>query len=194
MKRLVAQLQIIGGKVFPETCRVRPNDIVEVAIHEVSDQLPAGARVVRNLLPDVLEVLGDSECLRGVLASILTNSVEAVGEGGEIRVRTGNVAQIPFAGAAAGGREGPYVHVHVADNGCGMPSEILTHCLEPFVTTKQFGRGLGLAEAYGVIKYYRGSIFIDSELGRGTNVHVYMPAEALPREPRRPKKTAKKTS
>jgi len=178
MARMVDQLYAYGRGILPEAKRIQIADCLEKAIGRVSECLPPRARITRNLSPSTFTVQADPESTTQALANVLTNALEAIPEGGEVRVRMENADRIPFSGATeTGAREGPYVHVHIADNGCGMPSETLTRVFEPYFTTKRIGRGLGLSETHGVIKHFGGSIFVDSEVGRGTNVHIYLPAE-----------------
>jgi signal transduction histidine kinase len=70
-----------------------------------------------------------------------------------------------------------HVRVTVADTGCGMSREVLAQVFEPFFTTKGEGEGtgLGLSQVHGFIAQSGGHIRIDSEIGRGTRVHLFLP-------------------
>jgi CheY-like chemotaxis protein len=82
---------------------------------------------------------------------------------------------------------GDYVMLSLADNGTGMSEEVKAKAFEPFFTTKQVGRGsgLGLSQAYGIVRQLGGGVDLDSRPGAGTTVRVYLPRAAqAAQEPR----------
>jgi PAS domain S-box-containing protein len=178
ISHLVDEIFSIARKLFPDPKRIQPNDCVKKALSGLSDRLPEGNRLETALAPDLQLIQADRDLVARVLSNILENAVEAVEDGGDIRILTESVSQVPSSVAdKLHVSHGPFLHVHIADTGCGMTPGELALVFEPFFTTKHTGRGMGMSVAKAVIEHYGGFIFLDSEKGRGTRVHVYMPAE-----------------
>jgi signal transduction histidine kinase/ActR/RegA family two-component response regulator len=123
----------------------------------------------------VPKVLGSESELRELLTNLIFNAVDAMPEGGTIRLRTGLREAPVAAGAAAGG---PQVFLEVSDTGTGMTDEVRRRCLEPFFSTKgERGTGLGLPMVFGIVKRHRGTLDIDSTVGKGTTFIVLLPPD-----------------
>jgi len=107
----------------------------------------------------------------------LSNSSEAIQEKGYIRISCREVIlnEKEVDDVSPDIKQGRYVKLTVRDSGRGMDKETQDRIFEPFYTTKFQGRGLGMAAVYGIIKNHGGWVFVESELGEGTSVHIYMP-------------------
>ncbi|MEN3279152.1 MAG: hypothetical protein V7607_292 [Solirubrobacteraceae bacterium] len=128
--------------------------------------------------PGVPPVLIDPAQLEQVLVNLAVNARDAMPEGGTL--------SIAVSGTDGGTR------ITVADDGAGMPAEVREHAFEPFFTTKEAGEGtgLGLATVHGVVTDAGGTVDINSEVGSGTVVTIFLPAAlaavTAPEEPVRP--------
>ena len=116
--------------------------------------------------------------LESALLNLVVNARDAMPRGGAITIETGAL-RVDAANdeALSGLVPGDYVVVGVSDTGSGMASEVVEHAFEPFFTTKDVGEGsgLGLSMVFGFAKQSGGHVTIDSEVGRGTTVRLYLP-------------------
>jgi signal transduction histidine kinase len=151
-------------------------DVVPVPVGELADavlgltepawktQSEADGRPVEISVdaPDSLSVMANEARLREVLTNLVLNAVDAMPEGGAIRV--------------TGEREGRWGVIRVADSGHGMTEEVRRRCFEPFYSTKgERGTGLGLAVCHGIVERHGGRLEIDTAVGTGTTISVYLP-------------------
>jgi two-component system, NtrC family, sensor kinase len=133
-------------------------------------------------------VEADLRMMEQVVINLALNARDAMPSGGAMLIST-TVEEITADSARLNpeGRPGHFVSLTVADTGCGIAPEIVSHIFEPFFTTKQTGKGtgLGLASAYGIVKQHGGWIEVQSELNRGTTFRVLLPitTNSLPVEP-----------
>jgi PAS domain S-box-containing protein len=163
---------------------VEPVDLSRV-VREMAQLLESSisgqSTVVYRLDANLPLFEADDAQLSQVVMNLLTNAVEAVGEGeGRIAMATGTTQvdassglQTPFGEDLP---EGAYVYLEVSDTGCGMDDETRSRIFDPFFTTKFTGRGLGLAAVLGIVRGHRGAIEIESEPGRGTRFRVLFPS------------------
>jgi PAS domain S-box-containing protein len=117
----------------------------------------------RDLAPDLQPIRANPEELAQVFLNLVLNAVDAMPEGGTLRVTTGS------------GGEG-FLTADFGDTGCGIPPENLERIFEPFFTTKSDGTGLGLSVSAGVVGRHSGKITVQSQVNRGTIFTVWLPA------------------
>lgn len=110
------------------------------------------------------------------IEELARNAKDAMPEGGKLDIATGTrTAGEPDGTGSWSPAPGPYATVSLADTGCGMEKEALSHLFEPFYTTKGFGRGMGLPSVYGFVKQSSGFIEVESVPGQGTKVTIGLP-------------------
>jgi two-component system sensor histidine kinase HydH len=118
-----------------------------------------------DLASDDLIVLGDTTKLEQVCLNILINAMQAMPDGGVIRI-----------GSAISSSDGHrFVSLSFADQGLGIPSENLSRLFDPYFTTRADGTGLGLAIADRIVTDHGGKILVNSTVGAGTTVTVFLP-------------------
>src|SRR5262249_42300243 len=108
-----------------------------------------------------------------VVQNLVLNAQQAMPHGGEVRVRAETATVAEDGHTLAPGR---YVGVAISDNGCGISPENLPRIFDPYFSTKDAGRGLGLAAAYSIVTRHNGSITVESEINQGSTFHMYLPA------------------
>lgn len=148
---------------------VRLNEVVEQVVSltrarwsDIPQQRGIVIALKTDLAPNLPGAQGDASEIREALVNLVFNAVDAMPEGGELLLRTGD---------SGGG-----AFIEVADNGAGMDEETRRRCLEPFFTTKgSGGSGLGLAMVYGMAERHGARIDIQSERGKGTRIRVNFP-------------------
>jgi PAS domain S-box-containing protein len=121
--------------------------------------------------------LCDPNQLENAILNLCINARDAMPDGGRLTIRTTNIRMDRRAAREQDMEPGEYVMVCVADTGTGMPPDVAERAFDPFFTTKPTGQGtgLGLSMIYGFAKQSGGQARIESELGRGTAVHIYLP-------------------
>ncbi|MFF7107935.1 ATP-binding protein [Pseudomonas sichuanensis] len=141
---------------------------------------------------DLWPALVDVGQLENVLLNLCLNARDAMPDGGRITLQVDNCS---LDGKAASDCElpaGDYLCLSVSDTGVGMPPEVLAHVFEPFFTTKPIGQGtgLGLSMIYGFVQQSGGQVRIESRVGQGTTVFLYLPRHhgevPLPQQPAQP--------
>ena len=139
-----------------------------------------GAQIeIESMLDDDLwPVEVDRGQFENALVNLCLNARDAMPEGGRLLIETVNVVLDEQAcERIAGASPGTYVRLSVTDTGTGIPPDALPRVFDPFFTTKEVGKGtgLGLSMVHGFITQSKGHIGIESELGRGTTVTIYLP-------------------
>ncbi|MFO7984326.1 MAG: response regulator [Desulfatiglandaceae bacterium] len=164
-----------GGKYQPKDINLE--DLLAGTLPILRQQIKPSIRI-ETAIPKTLSCIrAEYTQIQTILSAVLTNSNEAITDEGLIKITAENryideevVKQKPRL------TPGPYVCLRIQDDGKGMSEEERSRILEPFFTTKFQGRGMGMAAAYGIVRNHEGWISVDSELGKGTEVRIYLPA------------------
>ncbi|WP_371804773.1 PAS domain S-box protein [Candidatus Lokiarchaeum ossiferum] len=110
-----------------------------------------------------------------VLNNILINAEQAMPNGGTIVLDVKNIISAPHQKPFLAKNQ-KFLHISIKDDGIGIPNENLSRIFDPYFSTKETGNGLGLAVSYSIIKNHGGALIVESEVGKGTAVSIYLPA------------------
>ncbi|MDR7037849.1 signal transduction histidine kinase [Methylobacterium sp. BE186] len=172
---LTRQLLAFSRRIAPEVRAVDLDAVVAEIAGRLRESLPPSITLTVETSPNLPRALSNPTQLELALAHIVANSCEAMPRGGTITIATFPVPvgdrtiQRPSDGA---------VGILVSDTGTGMSQEMLARALAPFATSREAGRGAGLAIVHGLMKRQNGTVAIDSRQGEGTSVRLIFPAAA----------------
>jgi signal transduction histidine kinase len=153
-----------------------PNHLVDRMSDLMRRTLGETVSIDTNLAGDLWKVEADANQLENALLNLAVNGRDAMPPGGTLTITTAN-GIIGEGDAEDDAEPGHYVSLAVCDTGAGMSDEVMARVFEPFFTTKEVGKGtgLGLSMVYGFVKQSGGHLRIESSLGRGTTVTLYLP-------------------
>ncbi len=181
-KKLVKQIVTFSR---PSTLRrdvVAMPELLDETVAFLRSSVPCTIKIEYNVANDVLPVAGDGAKIQEMLFNLATNAVAAMNENGNedgiLRISLGAMqTDVPVHGVVGESPAGQYAVVTVSDNGSGIEPSILPMIFEPFFTTRHpdEGVGMGLPVVFGVVRSHGGNIRIESAVGEGTQVWVYLP-------------------
>ena len=164
LESLVSEMLHFSSLPEPQLIYGQINQVVEDSLFLLRKQCQRqNVELLEELNPQIPDVLMDADRLKQVLINLLNNGLDAMPEGGTLKVQV-------LA-------ERSQVKVRITDTGEGIPAEKLPLVFEPFFTSKGQGSGLGLAISYNIMTDHGGDIDIDSQPGKGTCVTLSLPLQ-----------------
>ncbi len=163
-KTIIENLMKFSRQEKAEKTPTNLNQVVEDAVAIVDHQLTLNkVKIEKTLSNNLPELHGNGNQLQQVLMNLMINAQQAMPDGGVVQIST----QVTDKN----------IEVLVKDNGPGMPKAVQDKIFEPFFTTKPVGKGtgLGLSVSYGIVKDHAGNIFLESEVGKGTQFTLSFP-------------------
>jgi PAS domain S-box-containing protein len=186
-KDLIKQILVFSRKGKNEPMPVEVRSVVEEALKLIRASLPTTIEIKQDIQSTKSIVCADPTQIHQVLMNLCTNAAHAMsGQMGVLEVTLHREERSPDSRDDLSELPGgSYVKLTVRDNGVGMRPEIQERIFEPYFTTKAkgVGTGLGLAVVHGIVKSLGGSIEVESEEGRGSAFHVFLPLAVKPAKP-----------
>lgn len=158
------------------------NDLIYALEPQLRKTAGAAIHLIVDLQTEMPLAKLDATGFETAILNLIANAIEAMPEGGSIKLKT---EAVQLAADAVGTLpEGLYIKVSVEDNGVGISPEVLPHIVKPFYTGKEndSASGLGLSQAHGFIVQAKGDMAIASQVGVGTRVSLFIPAIAPQQE------------
>jgi PAS domain S-box-containing protein len=172
--RLTEQLLAFSRRQEIRPRIVSLNDLLRENLMLCQKTVGEGIEIALALQVDVWPCLIDPAQFGAAILNLAANARDAMNRSGRLIFHTENVTT---AGEVVDQPAGDYVVLAVSDTGCGMSADVLERAFEPFYTTKEVGKGtgLGLSQVYGFARQSDGVARIESKVGKGTTVRIYIP-------------------
>jgi PAS domain S-box-containing protein len=158
---------------------IQPRHLIVELVKVLRETFPKSIDVQFNLPGDLWTVTADPTQLHQILMNLSVNARDAMPQGGLLKLTADNhFVDENYVRMNKDARIGEFVRIAVSDTGTGIDSGILDRIFDPFFTTKPMGEGtgLGLSTTLTIVKSHGGFLDVDSEIGNGTRMAVYLPA------------------
>jgi PAS domain S-box-containing protein len=172
---LTRQLLTFSRRQPSNPVLVKLPERVEVLRVILTSSVGEAAQLAIAIAPDVWPIKVDASELEVALVNVVLNARDAMTQNGRVSITAENV--VLATDDTRAGIDGEFVALRISDTGSGIPPDVLAKVFDPFFTTKEpnKGSGLGLSQVYGFAHQSGGTVTIDSEVGRGTVVTLYLP-------------------
>ena len=174
MDRIISSLLLFAKSPQPSRQLCDLNELLKELFKDSSAILiPQGINPVFSLGKDAI-ANGDSHLLKQVFINLIRNAIQAMPEGGDLKITTQKSSQLEQPSDQSDYYR-QFIKITVADQGDGVLEENLANVFNPFFTTKDHGTGLGLSISHNIIKAHQGTIDVESEEGKGARFILKIP-------------------
>ncbi|HEU4834607.1 MAG TPA: PAS domain S-box protein [Pyrinomonadaceae bacterium] len=180
---MVRQVLSFARGVEGERVALQPKHLIKEIVKILRETLPKSIEINFKVPNDLWIISADATQIHQVLMNLCVNARDAMPEGGSISIKAENIyVDENYARMHLEAKPGRFVVITVTDTGPGMTAEVQSRIFEPFFTTKEMtkGTGLGLSTALTIVKSHGGFINVYSELHKGSQFSVYLPALETP--------------
>ncbi len=178
-KELVRQILGFSRQAEVERVPFKPSLLIKEAIKLLRASIPATIEINLDVNPSCGSIYADPTQIHQILINLCTNAYHAMEySGGKLNIK---LEEVHISESDISKYEdlnpGNYAYLSVKDNGCGIDDETVEKIFDPYFTTKKVGKGtgIGLSIVQGIIKSHKGSVSVESNIGKGTVFHVFFP-------------------
>jgi PAS domain S-box-containing protein len=177
---LVQKIRLVSRRADIQRKPLELNHHVKEVSELLARTLPRSVNIETHFAENLVTISADPDLMKQMVMNLGINAGEAMPEGGTLTIRTENkVLDTDFCRMHPGLEPGLHVLLTVSDTGRGIPTEALHKLFDPFYSTKvrdyHKGTGLGLPVVRGIVEMHKGFIDVESEVGRGTTIRIYLP-------------------
>jgi PAS domain S-box-containing protein len=177
---VVRQLMSFVRGIQGERAVLQIKHLLWELLNFIAETFPPMIKVRKHCPKGIWSVVGDATQLYQVLMNLSINARDAMPNGGTLAIDLQNInLDEQQASLHLGAKPGAYVVISVKDTGSGIPPEVVNRIFDPFFTTKEVGKGtgLGLSSVLTIVKSHGGFIDVHSEVGKGTEFNIFLPAK-----------------
>lgn len=178
-KDLVKQILTFASQPDEELKPIQVHFVIKEVLKFIRASTPTTIEIKQNIVSEAL-IMGSSTQIHRVMMNLCTNAAHAMEDkGGTLELTLKDITIDKATLREKWDLElGNYIEIKVSDTGIGIDRQIMDQIFEPYFTTKGLGEGtgMGLAMVHGIVDTYGGKIFVESSLGQGTVVTIYLPA------------------
>ncbi len=178
---MVKQILSFARGVEGDRLALQPRHLIKEVVKILKETLPKSIEISFYVGEDLWPITGDATQLHQVLMNLCINARDALPHGGKLHIKAENkVLDETYAQMIPEAKAGRHVLLTIRDNGFGIPPEHQSRIFDPFFTTKETGKGtgLGLSTVQGIVRGHGGFINVYSEVGKGTEFRIHLPALA----------------
>ncbi|MCK4786614.1 MAG: PAS domain S-box protein [Desulfobacteraceae bacterium] len=176
-KKIISQILTFSRITNPSAEPVLLNQQVTDIVEFIKDSLPSSINIIQQISTEDFFILVETDEIHQILINLCANAVQATPGLGSLTISLGRASLGIEELKTLSLKEGHYAQLSIIDTGTGMDKQIIARACDPFFTTKEVGQGtgMGLSLVYGIMERYHGAIRIESELDKGTAVHLFFP-------------------
>ncbi|MFA6457207.1 MAG: PAS domain S-box protein [Bacteroidota bacterium] len=176
---IVKQILAFARGMETQKILLQPRHLIKEIVGIFKETFSRSITIVSDIPANTWTIVGDPTHFHQMIMNLGVNARDAMPDGGTLTITASNVEiDELYTRMNIDAKTGRYVMISIQDTGIGMSPKTLDHIFEPFFTTKEIGKGtgLGMSTVYSIVKSHFGFIKVQSELGKGTTVNVYLPA------------------